>query len=111
MIHLLINMLTIYFVGSQLEPVIKPKKFLIVFGMGVLMTASFASLVLSADHYIGGSLGVFSLIGFLCMGWLKQKIHFSQMGKGEQWIIGLAIFGSLISFDTFIFHSLSFILF
>lgn len=29
MIHLLINMLTIYFVGSQLEPVIKPKKFLL----------------------------------------------------------------------------------
>lgn len=31
------------------------------------------------------------------------------MGKAEQWIIGLAIFGSLISFDTLIFHSLSFI--
>lgn len=45
------------------------------------MTASFASLVLSADHYIGGSLGVFSLIGFLCMGWLKQKIHFNKWEK------------------------------
>lgn len=77
-LHLILNVLTLCYVGSLLEPILKSKVYMIVFIMGVLMTSCFATLVLNANDYLGGSLGIFALIGYLSMGWLKQAIPFHK---------------------------------
>lgn len=77
-LHLILNVLTLCYIGSLLEPILKSKVYLIAFIMGVLMTSCFATLVLNANDYLGGSLGIFALIGYLSMGWLKQAIPFHK---------------------------------
>lgn len=76
LLHILVNMLAIYFVGQILEPIIGSKKLLQVYFVSVLL-GGLAWLLLSQGHgqiLVGASAAGFGLMTFFCLLYPERPI-------------------------------------
>ena len=82
LIHIGINMLSLYFVGSALEPAIGTRNFLVVY-MTSLLAGSFGALLFQPGYpAIGASGAIFGIFGALIVVARYRGIPFWQSGLG-----------------------------
>ncbi|SRR5579884_2791801 len=81
-LHIGINMLSLYFVGSALEPAIGSRNFVVVY-LTSLLAGSFGSLLFQPDYpTIGASGAIFGIFGALIVVAHYRGIPFWQSGLG-----------------------------
>ena len=92
-IHLILNMIVLYFLGQAVEPVFGHVKFAAVY-LASLLTGSFGALLLSPDAFtVGASGAVYGLIGALVIVYRDRGIPISQSP-----IFGLLVINLLFTF-------------
>jgi membrane associated rhomboid family serine protease len=90
-IHIGVNMLSLYFVGSALEPAIGRVNFLFVYGASLLV-GSFGTLLLSPDiPVVGASGAIFGIFGALIVVARARGISIWQSGLGGMLILNLVL--------------------
>lgn len=88
-LHIGINMLSLYFVGAALEPAIGRRNFVVVY-MTALLAGSFGSLLFQPDvPTIGASGAIFGIFGALIVVARYRGIPFWQSGLGFILLINL----------------------
>jgi membrane associated rhomboid family serine protease len=88
-LHIAINMLSLYFVGSALEPAIGSRNFVVIY-MTSLLAASFGSLLFQPDTpTIGASGAIFGIFGALIVVARYRGIPFWQSGLGFILLVNL----------------------
>ena len=65
-LHLIVNMLLLYFAGCEVEPIVGRWNFLGIFGVGALLGGIAQSLVLPAETIVGMSAGVVAVLIAFC---------------------------------------------
>jgi membrane associated rhomboid family serine protease len=89
-LHIGINMLSLYFVGSALEPAIGSRNFVVVY-MTSLLCGSFGALLFQPQYpTIGASGAIFGIFGALIVVARYRGIPFWQSGLGFVLVINLA---------------------
>jgi len=87
--HVFINMLSLYFVGSALEPAIGRLNFIAIY-MTSLIAGSFGALLLQPNvHTVGASGAIFGVFGALIVLARKRGIPIWQSGLGPVLLINL----------------------
>jgi membrane associated rhomboid family serine protease len=88
-LHIAINMLSLYFVGSALEPAIGRRNLVVIYATS-LLAASFGSLLFQPDSpTIGASGAIFGVFGALIVVARYRGIPFWQSGLGFILIVNL----------------------
>jgi membrane associated rhomboid family serine protease len=88
-LHIGINMLSLYFVGAALEPAIGSRNFVVIY-LTSLLASSFGSLLFQPDTpTIGASGAIFGVFGALIVVARYRGIPFWQSGLGPILIINL----------------------
>lgn len=91
MVHIAMNMIALYYLGSIVERIYGAKRFLLIYflaGIG----GGLASFLLPENISAGASGAIFGLFGaLLFFGVVYKKIFFRTMGKGILLIIGINI--------------------
>lgn len=91
LIHLGMNMLALWFLGSQLEPAIGRLQFAVVYASS-LLTGSLGVMILSPhDLTVGASGAIFGLFGLALAGQLSRGINIWDSGLGGILMINLII--------------------
>ncbi len=88
-LHIAINMLSLYFVGSALEPAIGSRNFVVVY-MTSLLAGSFGALLFQPGYpSIGASGAIFGVFGALIVVARYRGIPFWQSGLGFVLVVNL----------------------
>jgi membrane associated rhomboid family serine protease len=88
-LHIGINMLSLYFVGMALEPAIGTRNFVVIY-MTSLLAGSFGSLLFQPDYpTIGASGAIFGVFGALIVVARYRGIPFWQSGLGFILLVNL----------------------
>ena len=89
LLHLLINMLSLYFVGMSLEPAIGRVNFAAVY-LASLLTGSFGALLFQPDApTVGASTAIFGIFGALIVVARDRGIPIWQSGLGVMLVLNL----------------------
>jgi membrane associated rhomboid family serine protease len=89
LLHIAINMASLYFVGSALEPAIGNRNFVVVY-MTSLLAGSFGALLFQAQYpTIGASGAIFGIFGALIVVARYRGIPFWQSGLGFVLVVNL----------------------
>jgi membrane associated rhomboid family serine protease len=89
LLHIGINMLSLYFVGAALEPAIGARNFVVIY-LTSLLAASFGSLLFQPDlPTIGASGAIFGIFGALIVVARYRGIPFWQSGLGFILVVNL----------------------
>jgi rhomboid protease GluP len=111
-IHLVGNMAALEMIGTKIEKKTGPAKILLIYNLGTILTAFLWCLVFPEGKMVGASLGIFVLLGMMCMMLFadreKKSIAFSRYDKG--YLIFYVIVGNLLKIDTLVVHLIGFIL-
>ncbi|GIO23133.1 rhomboid family intramembrane serine protease [Oceanobacillus sp. J11TS1] len=79
-IHILMNMIALYFLGTAIERIFGRTRFLLIYFLGGL-TGSIASFAFSINVSVGASGAIFALFGALLLfGLIYKQIFFQTMG-------------------------------
>lgn len=105
-IHLVGNMAALEIVGTKIERKIGPGKLLLIYNLGTMLTAFLWCLIFRNGFIIGASLGIFVLLGMLCVLLFtkgeKQMIALSRYDKG--YLVFYVIAGCFLGIGTIVVH-------
>jgi len=89
--HILINMLSLYFVGVALEPAVGRVNFLLIY-FASLLTGSFGALLFAPQvAVVGASTGIFGIFGALIVVARARGISLWQSGLGAVLVLNLVL--------------------
>jgi membrane associated rhomboid family serine protease len=89
LVHIALNMLSLWFVGRALEPVIGPRNFLAVY-LASLLAGSFGALLFEPDvPTLGASTAIFGVLGALIVVAHSRRISIWQSGLGFWLLLNL----------------------
>jgi membrane associated rhomboid family serine protease len=90
-LHIAMNMLLLYQLGSLLEPVLGSGRFVLLY-FAAMVGGSFGALLLSPDALTGGASGaVFGLMGAAAVALLHRGVNPMQTGIGTTLVLNLLI--------------------
>src|SRR5690625_7775775 len=91
------NMLALYYLGTAVERIYGPRKFLFIYTLGGVV-GGLASFAFTVNVSAGASGAIFGLFGaLLFFGLTYKKIFFQTMGKGLLILIGInVVFGFVV---------------
>ena len=99
-------------VGTRIEKKIGPGKLLLIYNLGTMLTAILWCLIFPEGNIVGASLGIFVLLGMLCVGLLakgeKQTIALSRYDKG--YLVFYVIAGCFLGIGTIVVHLIGFVI-
>ncbi len=109
-IHLLGNMAALEMIGTRIEKKLGPVWMLTIYNLGTMLTAFLWCLVFPEGWMIGASLGIFVLLGMLCV------MLFSKDGKGlaelsryeRGYLVFYVIAGCFLGIGTIVVHLIGF---
>lgn len=111
-IHLAGNMVALKIVGDKVEEKIGPVKMLLFYNFGTMFTAFFWSLIFRNGSMVGASLGIFVLLGMVCVwcrkGKEKQRVCFSV--AEQRYLIIYTIVGCFLGVGTIVVHAIGFLI-
>ena len=116
LIHILGNILGIYFTGKFLDHHISQWKFLLIAVFSATSANAIFSVIAPNSINVGGSPVVFSLIGLICVSQLlcKDTPRFHFRTQYGEWIVGYAILSNISllfgNFSILIIHLLPFLI-
>ncbi|MDD3895414.1 MAG: rhomboid family intramembrane serine protease [Bacilli bacterium] len=96
-IHLLVNMYSLYIIGTQVETFLGKKKFLIVY-FGTAILASLMSAVITQGNSVGASGALFGLLGCLLYFGYHYRVYFGSVLTSQ--IIPVIVINLLIGFTV-----------
>ena len=109
-IHLVGNMAALEIVGTKIERKIGPGKLLLLYNLGTMLTAFLWCLIFRNGSIIGASLGIFVLLGMLCVLLFtkgeKQMNALSRYDKG--YLVFYVIAGCFLGIGTIAVHLIGF---
>ena len=109
-IHLAGNMVALKIAGDKVEEKIGPVKLLLLYNLGTMLTAFLWSLIFKNGTMIGASLGIFVLLGMVCVWFLKgqgkQRVCFTVAEKRYLLIYGIV--GCFLGIGTIVVHAIGF---
>lgn len=109
-VHLVGNMAALEIVGTKIERKIGPVRMLVIYNLGTMLTAFLWCLIFRNGSIIGASLGIFVLLGMLCVLLFtkgeKQMIALSRYDKG--YLIFYVIAGCFLGIGTIAVHLIGF---
>lgn len=94
-IHLFVNMYSLYIIGTQVETFIGKRKFLIVY-FGSAITASLMSAVITEGNSVGASGALFGLLGCLLYFGYHYRVYFGSVLTSQ--ILPVILINLLIGF-------------
>lgn len=105
-IHLLGNMAALEIVGVKLEKRIGPLKYMLLYHVGTVLTAFLCCLIFPEGWMVGASLGIFVLIGMMCVLLFKEKRKISDVFSryDKRYLVFYLIVGNLIGIGTVVAH-------
>lgn len=115
-IHILGNILGIYFTGSFLDEQFSQWKLFLITAFSGTLTNIFFAFIAPNSISVGGSPIVFSLIGLICVSQMlcKSVPRFHFKTRYSEWIVGYAILSNISllfgNFSILIVHGLSFLI-
>ena len=111
-IHLLGNMSAIEVVGVKLEKRIGALKYMLLYNVGTVLTAFLWCLVFPEGWMVGASLGIFVLIGMMCVLLFKEKRKISDVfsRSDKRYLVFYLIVGNLIGIGTVVAHLIGFVI-
>ena len=109
--HLLLNAVTIYFAGVFLEKKIGIAYFIAAFIVCNTITHIILSFVWTFESSVGGSAGIYALIGILTICFFRDKTFLIKQIKnpGMYWLLIYFVIGLVRGFDALFAHSIGFI--
>ena len=109
-VHLVGNMAALEIVGTTIERKIGPVRMLVIYNLGTMLTAFLWCLIFRNGSIIGASLGIFVLLGMLCVLLFtkgeKQMITLSRYDKG--YLVFYVIAGCFLGIGTIAVHLIGF---
>lgn len=111
-IHLVGNMAALEIIGTKIEKKIEPVRMLLIYNLGMMLTAFLWCLIFPEGWTVGASPGIFVLLGMLCvMLWEKNEkriIGLSRYDKG--YLLFYVIAGCFLGVGTIVGHLIGFII-
>lgn len=111
-IHLVGNMAALEIIGTKIEKKIEPVRMLLIYNLGMMLTAFLWCLIFPEGWTVGASSGIFVLLGMLCvMLWEKNEkriIGLSRYDKG--YLLFYVIAGCFLGVGTIVGHLIGFII-
>ena len=109
--HLLLNVVTFYFAGIFLEPIIGSARFCATYIICNMVTHVVFSFTWVFERSVGGSAGLYGLVGVLLIYYIKDKNLFAKHQKniGVYWLAAYCGIGTSRGFDALIPHIIGFV--
>lgn len=111
-IHLVGNMAALEIAGRKIERKIGPVRMLLIYNLGTMLTAFLWCLIFKNGSIIGASLGIFVLLGILCVqlfaGKEKKIIELSRVEK--RYLMCYVIVGCFLGIGTIVVHLIGFVI-
>ena len=109
-IHLLANVIALWYLGGFFEKYFGRLKFFVVFVIGLIIPGALLLVVYPNAHIYGASPAIFACIGILISQVLRHKglWQFLKRQNGFRFIAWYFFLGNLPGMCTFIFHLLGF---
>ena len=111
-IHLVGNMAALEIIGTKIEKKIEPVRMLLIYNLGMMLTAFLWCLIFPEGWTVGASPGIFVLLGMLCvMLWEKNEkriIGLSRYDKG--YLLFYVIAGCFLGVGTIVGYLIGFII-
>lgn len=111
-LHLVGNMAALEIVGTKIEKKIGPVRMLLIYNSGTMLTAFLWCLVFPEGWTIGASLGIFVLLGMMCV-WLlkgKETQSISLTPAEKRYLVIYAIVGCFLGIGTIVGHLIGFLI-
>ena len=109
-VHLVGNMAALEIIGTKIEKKIGPVKMLLFYNLGTMLTALLWCLIFPEWQMVGASLGIFVLLGMLCVMLLtkgeKRLGELSRYDKG--YLVFYVIAGCFLGIGTIVVHLIGF---
>ncbi len=111
-IHLIGNMAALETIGTKIEKKIGPVRLLVIYNLGTMLTAFLWCLVFPEGRLAGASLGIFVLMGMMCVLLFskgeKRSIELSRYDKG--YLVFYVIVGCFLGVGTIVVHGIGFLI-
>ena len=110
-IHLLANIIALWYIGGLFEESIGRLKFVLVFAVGLIIPGILLLVIYPNAHIYGASPAIFAFIGIL-VNWAfrrKELWQYLRRQKGYRFVAGYFVLGNIPGICTFVFHLLGFI--
>ena len=110
-IHLLANIIALWYIGGFFEEFIGRLRFFLVFASGLIIPGMLLLVIYPNAHIYGVSPAIYAFIGVL-VNWIFRRKELWQIlkrQKGCGFIAGYFILGNIPGICTFVFHMLGFI--
>jgi len=109
-IHLAGNLVALKIVGDKAEEKIGPFKLLLLYNFGTVLTAFLWCLIFRNGTIIGASLGIFVLLGIVCVWLLKGKENqsISLTLTEKRYLAIYVIVGCFLGIGTIVVHAIGF---
>lgn len=112
LIHLVGNMAALEIVGTKIEKKIGTVRLLLIYNLGMMLTAFLWSFIFPEGQIVGASLGIFVLLGMLCVELFakgeKQVIALSRYEKG--YLVLYVVAGCFLGIGTIVVHAIGFVI-
>lgn len=111
-VHLVGNMAALEIIGTKIESKFGPVRMLLIYNLGTILTALLWCLIFPEGNIVGASLGIFVLLGMLCVGLFakgeKQTIVLSRYEKG--YLVFYVVAGCFLGIGTIVVHGIGFVI-
>lgn len=111
-IHLAGNMAALEIVGTKIERKLGPVRMLLIYNPCTMLTAFLWCLIFPEGNIIGASLGIFVLLGMLCVMLFtkgeKRIIELSRYDKG--YLVFYVVAGCFLGIGTIVVHAIGFVI-
>lgn len=112
LIHLVGNMAALEIVGTKIEKKIGPVRLLLIYNLGMMVTAFLWCFIFPEGQIVGASLGIFVLLGMLCVELFtkgeKLVITLSRYEKG--YLVLYVVAGCFLGIGTIAVHAIGFVI-
>ena len=111
-VHLVGNMAALEMIGTRLEKKIGPGKLLLIYNLGMMLTAFLWCLIFPEGWTVGASPGIFVLLGMLCvMLWGKNEKRITGLSRYDKgYLVFYVIAGCFLGIGTIVGHLIGFVI-
>ena len=111
-IHLAGNLVALKIVGNKAEEKIGPLKLLLLYNFGTMLTAFLWCLIFRNGTIIGASLGIFVLLGIVCVWiWKGKAVQSVSLAPAEKRYLAIyVIAGGFLGIGTIVVHVIGFVI-
>lgn len=111
-IHLAGNLAALKIVGDKVEEKIGSIKLILLYNFGVMLTAFLWCLIFKNGTMVGASLGIFVLLGVVCV-WLlkgKETQSVSMAPAEKRYLVIYTVVGCFLGIGTIVVHLIGFLI-